>query len=66
MENDRILKVISEEGENMAILYHNTGKNYGVATNEYFHSLIVVSRIYEKITGLDMFQVWLRMAREEE
>ena len=66
MENDRILKVISEAGENMAILYHNAVKYYGVAPNEYFHSLIVISRIYEKITGLDMLYMWLKMAREEE
>jgi len=66
MKKARILEEISKVGEKMAYLYHNVGRDNEVLANEYFHSLVIVSNIFEKITGLDMFYIWLKMARKEE
>ena len=66
MKKARILEEISKVGEKMAYLYHNVGRDDEVLANEYFHSLVIVSNIFKKITGLDMFYTWLKMARKED
>ena len=66
MKKARILEEISKVGEKMAYLYHNVGRDNEVLANEYFHSLVIVANIFKKITGLDMFYVWLKMARKED
>ena len=62
----KILATIRKYGERMARLYYDSLIfTDGRHNSEYFMALIVVSNMYEEITGVEMFSEWLRMARDE-